>query len=107
VQHVGYPLAKRLLLGAEIVGAEEMLALGLVNAVAAPDALDAEVDALVERLLANAPITARVSKEAMRRIALANQPDIGDLIAQVYGSADFAEGVRAFMAKEKPQWRGV
>ncbi|HEX8484446.1 enoyl-CoA hydratase [Sphingomonas sp.] len=106
VQHAGIAIAKRLLLGAEIIGADEMKALGLLNDLVAPDQVDAAVDGLVERLLTHAPLTMQVSKEAIRRLSVANQPDIDDLIATIYGSADFAEGVRSFLAKEKPEWTG-
>jgi enoyl-CoA hydratase/carnithine racemase len=106
VQHAGIAVAKRLLLGAEIIGADEMKALGLLNDLVAPDQVDAAVDALVERLLTHAPLTMQVSKEAIRRLSAASQPDIDDLIATIYGSADFAEGVRSFLAKEKPEWTG-
>ncbi|UAK23276.1 enoyl-CoA hydratase [Sphingomonas nostoxanthinifaciens] len=106
VQHAGIPIAKRMLLAAEIVPAAELHALGLVNALVEPDAIDATVAELVDRLAANAPLTQRVSKEAIRRLSTLNQPDIDDLVATIYGSADFAEGVRSFLAKEKPVWRG-
>jgi enoyl-CoA hydratase len=106
VQHAGIALAKRMLLGAEIIGAAEMKTLGLINELVDPGELDAAADALVERLLANAPLTLKASKEAISRISLMNQPDISDLIATIYGSADFREGVRAFLAKEKPAWQG-
>ncbi|MFS0773163.1 enoyl-CoA hydratase [Sphingomonas sp. 1P08PE] len=106
VQHAGIAVAKRLLLGAEIIGADEMKSLGLLNDVVAPGDVDAAVDALVERLLGHAPLTMAVSKQAIHRLSVANQPDIDDLIATIYGSADFAEGVRSFLAKEKPVWTG-
>lgn len=106
VQHAGIAVAKRMLLGAEIVAADEMKALGLLNALVPADEIDATVDALVERLLAHAPLTMKVSKEAIRRLSLSNQPDISDLIATIYGSADFSEGVRSFLAKETPAWTG-
>jgi len=106
VQHAGHALSKRILLAAEMVPAAELHALGLINALVPAAELDAAAEALVERLLANAPITLRASKEAMRRIALANQPDITDLIHQVYGSQDFKTGVRAFLDKQTPQWKG-
>lgn len=106
VQHAGIAVAKRLLLGAEIIGAGEMKTLGLVNDLVAPEQIDATVDALVVRLLTHAPLTMQVSKEAIRRIGTADQPDIDDLIATIYGSSDFAEGVRSFLAKETPAWTG-
>ena len=106
VQHVGVIVAKRMLLGAEIVGADEMRALGLLNALVAPEQIDATVDALIEKLLTHAPLTMKVSKEALRRVGKASEPDIEDLIATVYGSHDFAEGVRSFLAKEEPAWAG-
>jgi enoyl-CoA hydratase/carnithine racemase len=106
VQHAGIAAAKRMLLGAEFIAADEMMALGLINAVVDPAEIDATVDALIERLLTHAPLTMTVSKEAIHRLSVANQPDISDLIATIYGSADFAEGVRSFLAKERPAWRG-
>jgi hypothetical protein len=53
-------------------------------------------------------LTTKVSKEAMRRLAYANLPDIDDLIQLVYGSEDFRTGVGNFLAKNKttPRWRG-
>jgi enoyl-CoA hydratase/carnithine racemase len=48
----------------------------------------------------------RAAKEAIRRITLENLPRGDDLIRSCYGSADFKEGVDAFLAKRNPNWRG-
>jgi enoyl-CoA hydratase/carnithine racemase len=42
----------------------------------------------------------------MRRVTMANLPDGSDLIRACYGSADFKEGMTAFLAKRKPEWTG-
>jgi enoyl-CoA hydratase/carnithine racemase len=73
-----------------------------------PEELDAAASTLCERAAANAPLTTKVSKEAIRRLTYANLPNIDELIELVYGSEDFNAGVRNFLDKNKtpPQWGG-
>jgi enoyl-CoA hydratase/carnithine racemase len=70
-----------------------------------PAALDARIADICERLQGNAPITMRVTKEAMRRLLHAGMPKDEDLIRACYGSEDFHMGVKAFVEKRPPQWR--
>lgn len=107
VAAVGVPTAKRLLLLAETIGAAEAQASGFVSKVAEPEALDAEVASMCKRLAGHAPVTMRVSKEAIRRLVNAGLPDAEDLIRAAYGSADFKIGVNAFLDKQRPQWTGA
>lgn len=106
VAALGLARAKRMLLMAENVSAEDALAAGFLMDVLEPAALDARVAEICERLNGNAPITMRVTKEAMRRLQLAGLPDGDDLIRACYGSDDFHAGVKAFVEKRAPQWTG-
>jgi enoyl-CoA hydratase/carnithine racemase len=104
--HFGTARAKRMLMLAELVDAQEARACGFVEAIHPPEEIAAEAEAMCKRLIGHAPITMRASKEAMRRLTMATIPDGSDLIRACYGSADFKEGVAAFLAKRKPEWTG-
>ena len=102
----GAPRARRLMLLADTVSAQEALDCGFVLEVAEADVIDASAAKLCERLAKNAPVTMRASKEAIRRIVAAGLPDGSDLIRMCYGSQDFRAGVQAFMDKKRPVWSG-
>jgi enoyl-CoA hydratase/carnithine racemase len=103
---LGVARAKRMLLLAENLTAEETLAAGFLSEIVPPDRLDARVAELCSRLAANAPITMRVTKEAIRRLLHAGLPAGDDLIRECYGSEDFRIGVEAFVEKREPRWTG-
>jgi enoyl-CoA hydratase len=91
---------------AENLSAEEALASGFLTEIVATEALDRRVGELCARLAQHAPITMRVSKEAIRRLLHAGLPDGDDLVRACYGSDDFRRGVEAFVNKREPQWLG-
>src|SRR3990172_1165500 len=67
--------------------------------------IEARVREVAETVASPAPITLWVTKEAIRRLQESRPlPDGDDLIATTYGSADFHEGVRAFLEKRPPRW---
>lgn len=103
---LGQARAKRMLLMAENIAAEDALGAGFVMDIVDPAMLDRRIGEICERLGGNAPVTMRVTKEAMRRIQHAIIPEDEDLVRACYGSDDFHEGVKAFVAKRPPQWRG-
>ena len=103
---LGVGLVKRMLLLAELPSAEALAPLGYLAAVAEPEALDVEVSKICERLLAHAPVTMRVTRETLRRLATDLDAEAIDLIRECYGSDDFAAGVRAFFQKRPASWTG-
>lgn len=109
VDGLGPARAKDLLFTGRFIPAEEALALGLVNRLAPADAVEQVVNEYAEQIASNAPLTLRATKEAIRRLAeqrrLADGRD-RDLIEMCYGSADFREGVAAFLSKRLPRWTG-
>lgn len=101
---IGRSLTTDLLLTARLMDAEEALRSGFVTAIV--DDIDAEAERLTERLLANAPLTMWATKESLRRLSAGGDVNDDDIVSRIYGSDDFAGAVEAFLAKEKPVWRG-
>lgn len=104
---MGAGRVRELIFTARLMEAKEALAVGLVGEVLADEAaLLARAEELAEQLGEMAPLTLRATKEAMRRNRIAASAEDADLIELCYMSEDFRNGMEAFLAKRKPQWKG-
>jgi len=94
---IGEARLKDIVFTARAIEADEALAIGLATEVV--DDAEARVLELCDTLASHAPVTMRVSKEALRRLRAAGLPDGDDLVREAYASEDFKDRVAAFLAK--------
>ncbi len=107
----GYQKAMEMILLADTMDAASLQKIGVVNRVVAAEALVAETDKLARRL-AQGPARAYAEAKALVNRAadaeLAAQLDAeASAFARCAATGDFAEGVAAFVAKRKPQFKGL
>jgi enoyl-CoA hydratase/carnithine racemase len=99
-----------MLFSARRLGAAEAAAAGLVNRVVPGHQLRAAVDELAAQIAANAPLTVRACKAAIRLATEGGErPDTAEVDALVeacFRSADYLEGQAAFLAKREPVFHG-
>jgi enoyl-CoA hydratase len=107
---VGEGKAMELILTGDMIDAQHAYNLGLVNLVVPAADLEAKTMELANRIAEKSPVALRMAKEAVKTAARANL-DEGlrreiDLFALTFSSEDKDEGVRAFLEKRKPDFKG-
>ena len=113
LEAIGAPRTRELFLTARNIDARTALSWGLVNeVVGAADLEDAALD-LAEDLAANAPLSVRGNKRAIRALLAAEGPldpeierELVELREASFHSDDLREGVRAFGEKRPARWKG-
>jgi enoyl-CoA hydratase/carnithine racemase len=109
VSRLGLAAAKRLFLLAETVDAAYLREIGYLDAVVAPEALDAELARWVAALMDGAPLALAGMKRSLDEIA-AGTADAAALAARVQrcaDSSDLREGLAALAAKRPPRFTGA
>ncbi len=108
VWQVGHKVARDLLMSGRLFDAAEALRYGLVNEIVDPARLMTRARELAAELLENSPASVRTTKKLINGfIARTLDEQVARAIednAQQRTTADFREGITAFLEKRKPKW---
>lgn len=107
VDAFGAMRTKEMLFTAHLLTATDALQCGFLTAIVDEEKLIMHVTEVAQQMSALAPLTIWSVKETQRRLnAAAEAIDFDDVVARIYSSSDFAEGVQAYLEKRKPHWSG-
>jgi enoyl-CoA hydratase len=107
---IGPAWTSELLFTARRVAAEEALEIGLLNYLVPPTALEERVRSLAATIAANASLTVRAAKiairEARRDESVRDVERVDALVRACFESSDYREGQQAFLEKRRARFQG-
>jgi enoyl-CoA hydratase/carnithine racemase len=110
VETIGPANTAEIMFLAEPVSANRAREMGLVHKVVADDSLSEAAAEWAKTIAGNAPLSVRAMKQMIARVMSrafeVEHADLDELGNRVRNSQDAREGVRAFLEKRKPIWRG-
>jgi cyclohexa-1,5-dienecarbonyl-CoA hydratase len=108
---VGPTKAYELILTGDVITAAEAQRIGLVNRVVPPEKLDESLRELIDKLREKSPIVVKLTRMSLTRILDTDFKKELEETTDLYlnllmRTEDAVEGLKAFMEKRKPQWKG-
>jgi enoyl-CoA hydratase/carnithine racemase len=109
-RNVGRKQAMEMLLLGDMIPAEQAVHYGLVNRAVVPEKVMDEALSMARLIAAKSPATVAIGKQAFYRqieMPLAEAYDYAaDVMVRNMMMADAEEGISAFIAKRRPDWKG-
>jgi methylglutaconyl-CoA hydratase len=109
LRKIGEAKSKELLLGGDLLTAEQAVQVGLINKVVPPEKLEAEVWEVAQKLVeGNSGQSMKLTKQMIAKVQAEPLPDAlnyaAEMNARARGTDDCKRGIAAFLNKEKLKW---